>query len=63
MRILERLRGLVRGKLAERLLEPLLALLLATLAFLGHLQVTNPRDLALWLDLVTCAAADRKSVV
>ncbi len=57
MRILERLRGLVRGKLAERLLEPLLALLLATLAFLGHLQVTNPRDLALWLDLVTCAAA------
>jgi len=57
MRVAERLRGVVRGHVAERVLEPLLALLLASLAILGHFQVSSPLGLALWLDLVTCMAA------
>ncbi len=57
MRVADWLRGAVRGSLAERVLEPLLALLLASLAVLGHFQVPNSDPLALWLDLVTCLAA------
>ena len=57
MRVADWLRGVVRGSLAERVLEPLLALLLASLAVLGHFQVPNSDPLALWLDLVTCLAA------
>jgi signal transduction histidine kinase len=57
MQVTDWLRGVVRGPLAERVLEPLLALLLASLAVLGELQYSHRNDLALWLDLVTCAAA------
>ena len=47
----------VRGVRAERVLEPALALVLASMALLGQLQYSPRNDLALWLDLVTCAAA------
>lgn len=57
MQVMDRLRGVVRGPLAERVLEPLLALLLAGLAVLGQLQYVHPHELALWLDLLTCIAA------
>ena len=57
MRVAEWLRGVVRSILAERVLEPLLALLLAGLAVLGHFQVAGSNSLALWLDLVTCLAS------
>jgi signal transduction histidine kinase len=57
MRVAEWLRGAVRGPLAERVLEPLLALLLGSLAILGQFQYAHPNELALWLDLVICTAA------
>ena len=57
MQMTDWLRGVVRGPLAERVLEPLLALLLVGLAVLGHFQVSNSNALALWLDLVTCLAS------
>lgn len=57
MRGINRLRGVVRGARAERVLEPLLAILLASLALLGQLQYARHNNLALWLDLVTCAAS------
>jgi signal transduction histidine kinase len=57
MRGMHWLRGAVRGARAERVLEPVLALLLASLAVLGQIQYSHRNDLALWLDLVTCAAS------
>jgi signal transduction histidine kinase len=53
----DRLRSVVRGNLAERFLEPLLAVLLASMALLGQLQYPGRNNLALWLDVVTCVAS------
>lgn len=50
-------RGVVRRNRAERVLEPLLALLLASMALLGQLQYPGRNNLALWLDVVTCVAS------
>ena len=57
MRGIDWLRGVVRGARAERVLEPLLAILLASLALLGQIGYAHHDVFALWLDLVTCAAS------
>jgi signal transduction histidine kinase len=57
MSVADRLRGVVGGTLAERVLEPLLAILLASMALLGQLQYPGRNNLALWLDVVTCVAS------
>jgi signal transduction histidine kinase len=57
MHVLDGLRSVLRGVRAERVLEPALAVVLASMALLGQIQYAPRNDLALWLDLVTCAAA------
>lgn len=57
MSVGDQLRGVVRRNLAERFLEPLLAILLASMALLGRLQYPDRHNLALWLDVVACVAA------
>ncbi len=57
MRGMDWLRGVLRGARAERVLEPALALLMASLALLGQIGYVHHDVFALWLDLVTCAAS------
>ena len=57
MRVVDWVRNVVQGRFTERLLEPLLAILLASMALLGQLQYPGRNNLALWLDVVTCVAS------
>lgn len=57
MRGINWLRDRVQGPLAERLLEPLLALVVAGLTIIGQVGLSHRNDVALWLDLVICSTA------
>lgn len=57
MRWVDELRGRLHGTITERVLEPVLALVVAGLAIIGQVGYLHRNDLALWLDLTLCAAA------
>lgn len=57
MRWVEWLRRRLRGTIAERVLETVLALVVAGLSIIGQVGYSHRNDLALWLDLLLCTVA------
>jgi hypothetical protein len=52
-----RLRSSLPPGVAERILEPVLALLLSGLVLIGQVQVSGANHGAMWLDLAACVTS------